>query len=91
MSKVTVADVAPVSRLGPEVALPVGRAMRVDAAVRAPTAAKAESSCTHECRRGPSVVTTYLAMAPLWQVLDEAAGAPSPKARYDPGVTDVIS
>jgi hypothetical protein len=90
MSKVTVADVAPASRLGPEVALPVGGAMRVDVAVRALVAAKAENSCTHECRRGPSVVTTYFAMATL-------AGAPrgggraSLKTRCDLGVTDVIS
>ena len=61
MSKVTVADIGDVpaaSRLGPEVALPVGRPMRVPAATRALSAAKAENSCTHECRRDLSVVTT---------------------------------
>jgi hypothetical protein len=59
ISKVTVADVAAASRLGPKVALPVVRPVRVQATITALAAAKAGNSRAHECRREPSVVTTY--------------------------------
>ncbi len=59
-SKVTVADLADASSVSCEVALPGAVPMSVAAVATALVAAKAESSCSHECRREPTVPTTYL-------------------------------
>jgi|HubBroStandDraft_1064217.scaffolds.fasta_scaffold467457_1 hypothetical protein len=75
ITKVTLAGDAAAARLGPGVALPVGRQMRVPVAVTALTAANAENRRTHERPREPTVPTTYLFVAHLAGTLGDGQRA----------------